>query len=219
MKFIELVVNNKTFLVKAERVKDKIWFHLNDNIFTIEESNIRGGDCVPYLPTNLITDGETTYRNTPIGKQPPVPPPSVEEKAPIGKQPTKWGPKPSNISTSSITEDATPSGNTPIGKQPTQWGDCVPYLPTNPITDGETTYRNTPIGKQPASRVQAPMPGKVVKIQVKLNEKVEENQSLIILSSMKMEYFIKSEKKGMIKSIHVKEGDNVSAEQVLIEID
>ena len=28
------------------------------------------GDCVPYLPTHFITDDETLYRNTPIGKKP-----------------------------------------------------------------------------------------------------------------------------------------------------
>ena len=174
MKFIELVVNNKTFLVKAERVKDKIWFHLNGNIFIIG-----GGDCVPHLPTNLITENVPPSGNTPIGKQPtqweppPITPPSAEH-ASMGKQPPVPPP--------SVEKKA------PLIKQSTKW-------------------------------VRAPMPGKVVKIQVKLNEKVEENQSLIILSSMKMEYFIKSEKKGVIKSIHVKEGDNVSVEQVLIEID
>ena len=66
--------------------------------------------------------------------------------------------------------------------------------------------------------ILSPMPGQIVKILVQSGSKVEENQVLLILSSMKMEYTLKAPKKGFIKSVGVKEGESVSADQELIEI-
>ena len=66
--------------------------------------------------------------------------------------------------------------------------------------------------------VLSPMPGQIVKVLVQFGSEVEENQTLLILSSMKMEYTLKASKKGFIKSVKVKEGEKVSADQELVEI-
>lgn len=64
----------------------------------------------------------------------------------------------------------------------------------------------------------SPMPGQIVEVLVKPGTKVTENQTMLILSSMKMEYVLKSTGKGVVKSVHVKAGETVSNDQTLVEI-
>tara|TARA_Y100000590_G_scaffold467168_1_gene645083 strand:+ start:749 stop:2719 length:1971 start_codon:yes stop_codon:yes gene_type:complete len=65
----------------------------------------------------------------------------------------------------------------------------------------------------------SPMPGLVVKIEVKEGEKVEAGQSLVIVEAMKMENILTHENSGIIKKINVKEGDSLVADQVILEFD
>lgn len=67
-------------------------------------------------------------------------------------------------------------------------------------------------------QVKAPMSGKIVKIKVKAGDKIEEGDSLVILSAMKMENEIKSSTSGIISKISVKEEDLVKDGQLLITI-
>ena len=64
--------------------------------------------------------------------------------------------------------------------------------------------------------ILSPMPGQIVKVLVTPGKEVKENQTLIILSSMKMEYIIKSPAKAVVKYVKVKEGEQVAAHQELI---
>lgn len=66
--------------------------------------------------------------------------------------------------------------------------------------------------------ILSPMPGQIVKVLAHSGVEVEENQTLLVLSSMKMEYTLKAPNKGFIKSVKVKEGEKVSADQKLVEI-
>lgn len=65
----------------------------------------------------------------------------------------------------------------------------------------------------------SPMPGQIVKVFVTPGMKVKENQTLVVLSSMKMEYTIKSPVKAVVKLIKVKEGEQVTAHQELVLFD
>jgi biotin carboxyl carrier protein len=67
--------------------------------------------------------------------------------------------------------------------------------------------------------ISTPMPGKVVKILVKKGESVEAGQTVIIVSAMKMESEFKVRKTGIIKAIHVNEGDLVEGNKVMIELE
>ena len=60
------------------------------------------------------------------------------------------------------------------------------------------------------------MPGKVVKIPVKIGEEVKEGQTLIIISAMKMESEFKAKKDGKVKDIRTSEGATVDGNQVLL---
>jgi len=67
--------------------------------------------------------------------------------------------------------------------------------------------------------IKAPMPGKVIKLNVALGEDVRKNQTLLIVEAMKMENEIKSAIEGTVKKIHVAAGDLVDSEKSLIEIE
>ena len=63
------------------------------------------------------------------------------------------------------------------------------------------------------------MPGKIIEILVNEGDKVEENQSLLIMEAMKMENEIRSPIKTKIKKISVQQGQNVETGQVLVEFE
>ena len=67
--------------------------------------------------------------------------------------------------------------------------------------------------------VKAPMPGKVIKVNVKEKDEVRKNQTLAIVEAMKMENEIKSSIDGFVKKIHVSPGDLVDSEKPLIELE
>ena len=58
----------------------------------------------------------------------------------------------------------------------------------------------------------------VWKINVKIGDKVNEGQEIIILESMKMEIPIISYISGIVKSILVEEGDTIDEDQIAIII-
>lgn len=67
--------------------------------------------------------------------------------------------------------------------------------------------------------ILAPMPGKIIKINTSIGQSVEVDQTLIVMEAMKMEYSLKSNKAGKVKSISCKVSDQVRLGQILIEID
>lgn len=90
------------------------------------------------------------------------------------------------------------------------------------IIDAETRYqlsRNKNQLGDDQSVISSPMPGKVVKIPVKVGDKVEAGDTVIIISAMKMESEYKTGKSGLIKEILIKEGDTIEGHQTLITIE
>jgi len=71
-------------------------------------------------------------------------------------------------------------------------------------------------GKQ---TVLAPMPGKVVKILVKVGEEVREGQGLVVVEAMKMENELKSPKAGKVTELFAKEGATVEINAKLISVE
>jgi biotin carboxyl carrier protein len=63
------------------------------------------------------------------------------------------------------------------------------------------------------------MPGKVVKILKQEGDKVQKGETVLILEAMKMENEIKSGADGIIKMIHVKEGQALEAGFLMVEIE
>jgi biotin carboxyl carrier protein len=67
--------------------------------------------------------------------------------------------------------------------------------------------------------VKAPLPGTVVKINVKVGDDVNTGDTLLIMEAMKMENNIQCETGGKIKSIMITEGENVLQGDILLEIE
>lgn len=67
--------------------------------------------------------------------------------------------------------------------------------------------------------IKAPMPGLILDIPIKVGDKVNENDTLLVLEAMKMENAITSPRNGSIKNILVKNGDPVEKSQLLIEFE
>lgn len=67
--------------------------------------------------------------------------------------------------------------------------------------------------------IMAPMPGKVLEIPVEVGDEVREGQSILILEAMKMENELKATVSGVVRTIHLKSGDNVEKNQILLEIE
>lgn len=67
-------------------------------------------------------------------------------------------------------------------------------------------------------KIKAPMPGKVIKINVSENQEIRKNQTLAIVEAMKMENEIKSSIEGYVKKIFVSDGDLVDSEKPMIEL-
>lgn len=71
-------------------------------------------------------------------------------------------------------------------------------------------------GKQ---AINAPMPGKIVKIFVKVGDEVTEGQGLVVVEAMKMENELKSPKAGKVTEVHAKEGVAVENGAPLIVVE
>ncbi len=84
---------------------------------------------------------------------------------------------------------------------------------------GESLRRGEERTPEGTLLVKAPMPGKVIKINVAEQETVRKNQTLAIVEAMKMENEIKASIDGIIKMIHVAEGDLVDSENPMIELE
>jgi biotin carboxyl carrier protein len=79
------------------------------------------------------------------------------------------------------------------------------------------------LGGQPAQsgefHLKAPMPGLVVAVPVEEGQKVEKNDVLLILESMKMQNELVSPRDGVVSRVRVKTGDSVDQRQTLLSVD
>jgi biotin carboxyl carrier protein len=64
-------------------------------------------------------------------------------------------------------------------------------------------------------QIVAPMPGKVVRVLVKVGDHVEAAQGLLVVEAMKMQNEIRSPKSGTVERVLAKEGQLVNAGEVL----
>lgn len=80
------------------------------------------------------------------------------------------------------------------------------------------------LGREEANKsgsvvVMSPMPGMVVKVEVREGEEVSEGQGLIVLEAMKMENELKAPVRGRVSSVHVQRGTSVEKGEKLVTIE
>ena len=67
--------------------------------------------------------------------------------------------------------------------------------------------------------ITPPMPSVVVRILVSEGDKVKQGESVIVVSSMKMETTLTAPSDGRVRAVNVAEGDKVMPGQILVDID
>jgi acetyl/propionyl-CoA carboxylase alpha subunit len=69
-----------------------------------------------------------------------------------------------------------------------------------------------------SSRVEAPMPGTVIRVLVASGDEVEARQPLVVLEAMKMETPLVAPYAATVEDVHVREGDRVAAGTTLVQL-
>ncbi|MFQ5950184.1 MAG: biotin/lipoyl-containing protein [Nitrospiria bacterium] len=70
-----------------------------------------------------------------------------------------------------------------------------------------------------ATSVTAPMVGKILKVEKKVGDRVEEDDVVIVMEAMKMEVPVVAPASGVLKEIKVAPGQAVETEDSLAEIE
>ncbi|UVO51949.1 acetyl/propionyl/methylcrotonyl-CoA carboxylase subunit alpha [Sphingomonas sp. SUN019] len=83
-------------------------------------------------------------------------------------------------------------------------------------------YANHLIDKVPPDLSKfliAPMPGLLVRLDVGVGDRVEAGQPLAVVEAMKMENILRAEKSAVVKAISAQQGESLSVDQVILELE
>lgn len=95
---------------------------------------------------------------------------------------------------------------------------AVPAAPVAAASVAEAAPAAPPVSGN-GTTMEAPMPGKVLKVLVKAGETVKENQPIIVLEAMKMENEIVAPKDGVISAVYVNEGSALDVGQPIATVE
>jgi biotin carboxyl carrier protein len=70
-----------------------------------------------------------------------------------------------------------------------------------------------------AINVEAPMVGKILRVEKQVGDQVEEDEVVVVMEAMKMEIPVVAPTSGVLKEVKVSPGQAVEAEQVLAVIE
>jgi len=87
-------------------------------------------------------------------------------------------------------------------------------------TEREAAYARLMPVKQAADtgkQVLCPMPGLVVSIAVAEGQEVKAGETVAVVEAMKMENVLRAEIDGTVKKVHVKPGDSLAVDAVILE--
>ena len=179
---------------KATKILQENKLEVNDeNIFIIASCEQKGLD---YLLGNAIvnvrkkSDEEAKAKAPAKGAKPAAAP------APVS------GPRSYSITVNNRIYDVTVAeGTGAVQAVPAQ---AAPAAAAAPVAEG--------------TEIDAPTPGNIVKLLVKLGDTVKTDQPLVIMEAMKMESEVKSPCDGKIVAVHVSPGDTVQASEPLFTI-
>jgi len=87
------------------------------------------------------------------------------------------------------------------------------------LTEVESVARVAAQAAGGASRLEAPIPGKVVAVHVVPGDTVEAGQPIVVLEAMKMENELAAERQGIVASVHVEPGQTVEGGAALVDLE
>lgn len=163
----------------------------DENIFTIASCEQKGLD---YLLGNAIVN----VRKKSDAEEAPAKPAAKKAAA----APAPAGPRAYSITVNNRIYDVTVA----------EGSGAVQATPAQPAAAPVQEAVSTGI------EIEAPTPGNVVKIMVKLGDSVTKDQPLLVLEAMKMESEVKSPGDGKIVAVHVATGDTVQASDSLFTL-
>jgi len=70
-----------------------------------------------------------------------------------------------------------------------------------------------------AGSLHAPMPGKIIRVDIQIDDVVSEGQILVVLEAMKMEHTVRAPHAGTVVRVGCREGDQVEADAVLVVVE
>jgi biotin carboxyl carrier protein len=73
-----------------------------------------------------------------------------------------------------------------------------------------------PVGPAP---VKAPMPGLIVRVNVKVGDEVQAGQGVVVMEAMKMENELRASGPGKVKAVHAMPGSAVEKGMLLVELE
>lgn len=87
------------------------------------------------------------------------------------------------------------------------------------LTPIEAVEAEAAASKGGPTRIEAPIPGKVVAVAVAEGDEVASGQAVVVLEAMKMENELAAEGPGIVSAVHVEPGQTVDTGAVLVEIE
>lgn len=67
--------------------------------------------------------------------------------------------------------------------------------------------------------LKAPMPSLIVELRVKIGDRVEKGQAVVVIESMKTETVLRADSSGVVKSVGCKTGEMVEEGRELVDIE
>ena len=113
---------------------------------------------------------------------------------------------------------SSPPARLPSGPWEGAWRLNLPSpAPHSPPDVDDAAHAATGAGEQ--SALTAPMPGTVIKVLAAPGDHVAHRQTLLVLEAMKMETPVVSPYDGVVRAVHVAEGDQVAGGTLLVELE
>lgn len=98
-----------------------------------------------------------------------------------------------------------------VGKISSTQANAKPATSAKPVTSKTSTAAG-------AIKVNAPMPGKILKVNTSVGQAVKKGDVLMVLEAMKMENEIQAPKDGVVASLEVVAGDSVESGKLLVSL-
>ena len=98
-------------------------------------------------------------------------------------------------------------------------GNTLPIEVHDPLQQQYKGYMAPPKKIDFAKSVLSPMPGAIVSVSTQVGDTVQDGQEIMVIEAMKMQNVIKSEVDGKVKAVHVKAGDSVAVDALLMEFE
>ena len=96
---------------------------------------------------------------------------------------------------------------------------AAPEPEPEPEPEPARELETAPVSEPTGNVVAAPMPGKVLSVEVAVGDTVSEGDTVCTLEAMKMEMSVSSTASGTVRALHVREGDNVANDDPLVSIE